>query len=127
MVGADRRVRVWHRFREDRRVRKLITKALMSLVLDKKARQKWEKSRNRRASLETAKEDRAAAEKAAMAAAKQIVTEERQELIAQAIKVHRAKTRVLADLSDADRRKLYVMAMRTFLGKDPDESGGSKH
>ena len=62
-----------------------------------------------------------------MAAAKQIVTEERQELIAQAIKVHRAKTRVLAGLSDADRRKLYVMAMRTFLGKDPDESGGSKH
>lgn len=104
-------------------MRKLITKALMSIVLDKKARQVWEKSREQKAG----KEERAAAEAAAIAAAQQIVTGERKELIESAIKVRRAKTKVLADLSDADRRKLYIIAVRTLLGKDPDAGGGSKH
>jgi Fic family protein len=103
-------------------VRKLIARALMSLVLDKKARQAWEKSREKR----VAKDDRADAEKAAVAAAQQIVTEERKELIKNAIQVRRAKTQVLADLSDADRRKLYVAAVRAFLGKGPDAAGGNK-
>ncbi len=104
-------------------MRKLIAKALMSIVLDKQARQLWEKSRENQAG----KGERAAAEAAAMAAAQQIVTDERRELIENAIKVRRAKTQVLADLSDADRRKLYIIAVRTFLGKDPGDSGGNKH
>jgi hypothetical protein len=104
-------------------VRKLIAKALMSIVLDKKARQTWEKSREKAAG----KDERAAAEKAAEAAAAQIVTDERKELIRNAIKVQKAKAEVLADLSDADRRKLYVAAMRAFLGKGPNDAGGGKH
>ena len=104
-------------------MRKLITKALMSIVLDKKARQAWEKSREKR----TVKDEREVAEKAAVAAAQQIVTGERKELIQQALKVRQAKAQVLADLSDADRRRLYAAAVRAFLGKTPDDTGGGKH
>ncbi|WP_413204707.1 hypothetical protein [Rhodospirillum sp. A1_3_36] len=52
-----------------------------------------------------------------------IMTPEREKLISDALAVHRAKQKILADLSDEDRRKLMVTAMRALLneGKDTDK------
>jgi hypothetical protein len=51
-------------------------------------------------------------------------TPQRRELIANAMAVHRAKQKILADLSDEDRAKLIAMAIVSFLneGSDPDQS-----
>jgi hypothetical protein len=52
-----------------------------------------------------------------------IMTPEREKLISDALAVHRAKQKILADLSDEDRRKLMVTAMRALLneGRDTDK------
>jgi hypothetical protein len=51
-----------------------------------------------------------------------IMTPEREKLISDAMAVHRAKQKILADLSDEERRKLMVMAMRALMneGREPD-------
>lgn len=52
------------------------------------------------------------------AQAKGLVTAERQALIAQAMAVHRAKQKILADLDDESRAKLVAMAITTLLRQD---------
>ncbi len=48
-------------------------------------------------------------------------TPERAELIRQAMAVHRAKRKILDDLSDEDRAKMVAMAITTLLHQDPEE------
>lgn len=52
------------------------------------------------------------------AQAKGLVTPERQALIAQAMAVHKAKQKILADLDDESRAKLVAMAITTLLHQD---------
>ncbi len=47
-----------------------------------------------------------------------VMTPERQELIRGAMKIHRAKMKILDDLSDEDKKKLYVAAVKAFLRED---------
>ncbi len=51
-------------------------------------------------------------------AAKPEMTSERQALIQQALEVQRSKEHVLQDLSQHEREKLYVMALKTLDVKD---------
>ncbi len=46
-----------------------------------------------------------------------VMTPQRAELIRNAIRIHRAKKKILADLSDEQREKLMAMAMRAFLNE----------
>lgn len=56
------------------------------------------------------------------AKAKHVMTPERQALIQNALKVHRAKQQILADLDDESRAKLVAMAITTLLRQDgPDD------
>lgn len=48
---------------------------------------------------------------------KHVMTPQRAELIRNAIKIHRAKKHILADLTDEQREKLVAMAMSAFLGQ----------
>ncbi|MFA7430546.1 MAG: hypothetical protein WCZ23_10350 [Rhodospirillaceae bacterium] len=48
---------------------------------------------------------------------KHVMTPQRAELIRNAIKIHRAKKHILADLTDEQRQKLVAMAMSAFLGQ----------
>lgn len=50
---------------------------------------------------------------------KEFVTPERQALIANAMAVHRAKQKILADLDDESRAKLVAMAITTLLHSEP--------
>ncbi|MCR6629655.1 MAG: hypothetical protein NVV74_06135 [Magnetospirillum sp.] len=49
---------------------------------------------------------------------KEFVSPERQALIANAMAVHRAKQKILADLDDESRAKLVAMAITTLLHSD---------
>lgn len=51
---------------------------------------------------------------------KDFITPERQALIANAMKVHRAKQQILADLDDESRAKLVAMAITAFLRQGPE-------
>lgn len=56
------------------------------------------------------------------------MTPERAELIRNAMRIHRAKQNILADLDDAQRQKLVLLAMRAFLNEGrepPPKAGGS--
>lgn len=115
-------------------IKKLFSKALLSLVMDKNARE----------ALETRKRDKQAAKDASETtpngarregdpgevaresleiaktelAARPEMTSERQALIQQAMKVQRSKAHVLDSLSAEQKEKLYVVAMRS-LDADP--------
>lgn len=56
--------------------------------------------------------------------AKRVMTPERKKLIEDALRVQRAKARILDDLEDEDKRKLYAAAVKAFLHED-DGRGGS--
>lgn len=50
-----------------------------------------------------------------------VMTPERAELIRNAMQVRRAKQQILADLSDEQRQKMALMAMRAFLNEGRDD------
>lgn len=59
-----------------------------------------------------------------------VMTPERAELIRNAMRIHRAKQKVLADLDDKQRQKLVLLAMRAFLNEGrepPPRAGGSSN
>ncbi len=113
-------------------IKKIISKAITSVFLDKDARRTIEEKR-RRHSL-------AAAEPAAKPVprpeptrqdlnarldakledfrhqAANPATRERRELIQNAIKIHGAKSNIFENLSDEERHKLHAMAMAAFTG-----------
>lgn len=69
-------------------------------------------------------DDRAAAIAHMQSQVRDFVTPERQALIANAMAVHRAKQKILADLDDESRAKLVAMAITTLLHQDspPDKT-----
>lgn len=64
-------------------------------------------------------DDREAAIAHMQSKVKDFVTPERQALIANAMAVHRAKQKILADLDDESRAKLVAMAITTLLHSEP--------
>ncbi len=71
-----------------------------------------------------ADQDRTAAIAHMQAQVRDFVTPERQALVANAMAVHRAKQKILADLDDESRAKLVAMAITTLLHQDspPDKT-----
>jgi hypothetical protein len=64
-------------------------------------------------------DDRDAAIARMQSQVKEFVTPERQALLANAMAVHRAKQKILADLDDESRAKLVAMAITTLLHAEP--------
>ena len=97
-------------------VLKFVSRALLSLVMDKDARAKLE--RRREAGKETA---RGARINALRQAAGHVMTPEREQLIRNAMNVHRAKSRIIEDLKDEEKQRLYALAVKKLLrGNDGD-------
>lgn len=55
--------------------------------------------------------------------ANRVMTPERRKLIADALRIHRAKSRILDDLEDEEKRKLYAAAVKAFLHEDDGRGG----
>lgn len=64
-------------------------------------------------------DDRDAAIARMQSQVKEFATPERQALLANAMAVHRAKQKILADLDDESRAKLIAMAITTLLHSEP--------
>ena len=90
----------------------LIKKALLSLVMDKKARRKLE----RRSEIEEAKK------KGKPPSPKRPLTPERQELIQEAKKIMRTKKDVLGNLSPEAKAKLIAMAFAAAPQDEDDKA-----
>ncbi len=115
-------------------LKKLFSKALLSVVMDKSARENLENKRtikkvgkisseavpSKAPEVEDPRELIAASLKAAEEelASKPELTPDRQALIQRALAVQRSKSHVLDSLSDEQREKLYVVAMKS-LEADP--------
>ena len=100
---------------------KFVSKALLPLVMDKKARKKLQALRD---SESGSPPDAPPADPQAPPAGKKEMTPEREELIRQAMAVHRAKSKILDDLSEEDRQKLYDVALREFRRAQEKKGGG---
>ncbi len=100
-------------------MRKLISKALLSIVMDKQARESLKKTKDKKAAAPPKVANDVAAEPEARA-----MTDERRDLIRNALVVRRFKSKILADLSDDDRKKLYVTAVRALMADRGPEKGG---
>ncbi|MCW8835786.1 MAG: hypothetical protein OQJ99_05405 [Rhodospirillales bacterium] len=111
---------------------KMISTALMSVFLDKKAR---EAVSNRSASRKTGKPARQRNDasppsrggappsreedlEALRIKTDHLMTPERKEMLRNAMKVRAAKSKIIEDLDDEQKRKLYAMAMKALLNKD---------
>ncbi len=129
--------------------KKLVSKALLPLVMDKAARKKLEKVR---AAKDAATQESAATERpetvedledelvepgkgrvrpaktppAAGKGAGRPVSADREELIRQALVVRRTKAKVLDNLSREEKERLYVVAMKTLVDKDFGEKRKKK-
>jgi hypothetical protein len=98
---------------------KFVSKALLSMVMDKDARATLER-------VQAAKKTEKASQNAEPVAqtakprlsVKREKTPEREALIQNAIKLHQEKAKVLDNLSPEEKEKLQVMAAMTFLGVD---------
>ena len=101
---------------------KFVSKALLPLVMDKKARKKLQTLRD---SKNESPSDAAPSDRSAPPSGKREMTPEREELIRQARSVHRAKTKMLDDLSDEDRQKLHDIAVRE-LRRAHETRGGDE-
>lgn len=93
-------------------------------AIERRARQLAPGKAPKPASATAAGGDRAAAIAHMQAQVKDFVTPERQALLANAMAVHRAKQKILADLDDESRAKLIAMAITTLLHSDssPDKT-----
>ncbi|MDH5489211.1 MAG: hypothetical protein OEX17_04705 [Rhodospirillaceae bacterium] len=96
--------------------------AFMSLFLDEKAR---------KSATQRAKERKMTAREREMQSLREkigdVMTPERQELIQHAMKVRTAKAKILDDLSDEHKQKLYALAIKNLLreGRDDEGTGGN--
>jgi hypothetical protein len=97
---------------------KTVSNALLALVLDKGARDRLR--RRRQADAET---ERARHIKEAEDAIAGVMTPERRELIRQALAVHQAKSKIIEDLEDDDKRRLYALAVKRLLDEDEGDGG----
>ena len=89
---------------------RFVSDALLSLVMDKKARNKLRNSPARRKV--TAREVKINELQETVG---RVMTPERQALILKAMKVQRAKSKILNDLKDEDKQKLYALAVKKLL------------
>ena len=99
---------------------KFVSKALLPLVMDKKARQKLQALRD---SKNDSPPDAPPPDKQTPPAGKREMTPEREELIRQARAVHRAKMKMLDDLSEEDRQKLHDIALRELRRAQATKGG----
>ena len=97
---------------------KMVGNALLSLVMDKKGRDRLQQGH--RTTAATGREGRI---QDLEETAGRVMTPERQELIRQAMAVQRAKTKIFEDLKDEDKQKLYALAVKTLLreGRETDD------
>ena len=113
--------------------KKVVSKALLSVVMDKKARSKLEAAKARaeqapQAETKTPAEDPRVAARQALEqaekdlAAKPKLSADRKALILQALAVRKQKTTLLDELGPDQKLKLQAMALEAF-GLDPTKSG----
>ncbi len=113
-------------------IKKILSKALTSVFLDKNARRTMEAKRRQRSlpaaeptgepapRPETTRQELGALLDARLEdfrhQAANPVARERRELIQNALKIHGAKSRIFENLSDEERHKLHAMAIAAFIG-----------
>ncbi|MEQ8227153.1 MAG: hypothetical protein RIA64_03640 [Rhodospirillales bacterium] len=116
-------------------LKKVFSKALLSVVMDKKARSKLDAAKTRvekappspEALPASSEELRLAARSALEQAEKELaskpkLTADRKALIQQALAVRKQKTKILDDLGPDQKLKLQAMALEAF-GLDPTKGG----
>jgi len=96
-------------------IKKFISNAMLSIVMDKQAKEKYHALKARK---QGSKAPAKAAPPPVQDAQAGQTPMSRQELIKNAMAVHKEKSRVLDDLTVNERQKLHILAMQTMKLKD---------
>ncbi len=97
---------------------KSVSRALFFLVMEKDARANLE--RRRKAGKNATRDDQI---KAMQENARTVMTPGREKLIRNALKMHRAKSKIIEDLNDEDKRRLYALAVKKLLREEDGDEG----
>ncbi len=89
---------------------RLVSDTLLSLVMDKKARNKLRKDQARRKL--TARQAKINDLEETV---DRVMTPERRALIENAVKIQQAKAKIVNDLKDEDKKKFYAMVLKKML------------
>lgn len=106
-------------------IKKILSNAMLSIVMDKSAKEKFQAVReNRKAMKEGGKTASEAQQTTAGDAPETGASEglDRQELIRNALAVHKEQSKVLDNLGENERRKLQLLALHTMMGKGGRET-----
>jgi len=101
-------------------IKKFLSNAMLSIVMDKSAKEKFHAARENRKALNEKTNSPATPDiKAPVAseAAAHTPNVNRQALIKNAMAVHKEHSKVLDNLSENEKRRLQLLAMHTLLGK----------
>ncbi len=101
-------------------IKKFLSNAMLSIVMDKSAKEKFHAVQENRKALKTNKKiaPKSSAEMARAAMKeKKPPSAERKELIRQALAVHKEQSKVLDNLSENEKKRLQLLAMHTMFGK----------
>lgn len=101
---------------------KFVSKALLPLVIDKQARQNLKERRAAAKAARASVGNAPAGEDAPTPEGARPLTPEREELIRQARAVHRSKAKLLDDLSEEQRQRLYEIALKQLCGISDKEN-----
>jgi hypothetical protein len=97
---------------------RFVSKALLNVFVDKQARTRLEQARaGRMAATTRGIGGRTANLDAIEAARARVVTPEREELLRNAMRVRAAKEKILDDLNDEQKRRLYAAAVKALLNE----------
>ena len=99
-------------------IKKFISNAMLSIIMDKQAKEKLLAARENRKPVPEADSPETLADEAIVKSFDMRSTDEnRQDLIRNAMALHKEKSSVLDDLSEKDRRRLELLALHTMMGK----------
>jgi len=103
-------------------IKKLLSNAMLSIVMDKQAKEKFHALRQVRKYARGANSGDTPAEPDRNAAVGQ-AGQSRQELIAEAMAIHRSQSKILDNLTLNEKRQLQDLAARALLGSEPGDGG----
>ena len=100
-------------------IKKLLSNAMLSLVMDKQAKEKLHALRGNRKAADS--DNSGGRADPAKEAVEQKPGPDRQELIAQALAIHQSKSAILDDLTLNEKRQLQELAAKALLGTNRED------
>ena len=98
-------------------IKKFLSNAMLSIVMDKQAKEKFRTVRENRKSREKAEPPSTDSDTAPVAGVARSETLNRKDLIRNAMALHKEKSKVFDDLNEGEKKRLELLALKMMIDK----------